>query len=337
MSRARPVGGRVGPDSKRNWRVHPDELEMEVPLGASEDTSEEVVVPQQVHLKHHIPMPGHEDHEAYHSILLLLLFALMIGLQIALFLWRKKYPMAFLRVTLVFLWLIPLAFSIYFVFFRFLLCWTLFSSITGYIVKRSTEMPLQNSTPKLIWRFFLATYRICMGVSLAGYILILLEFIGLADFLGLAGTLAPFGTTMIFYGLYFGVLWRDIAEICTDRLASSLFITGDLPLKAVKSPCSLCRDEIANNIENSYTLACSHQFHESCLRGWTIVGKKDVCPCCKEKVDLKAMFPGGNPWARRSVLWAHLLDAIRYLIVWNPLIMVFLQVFLYITDPPTSH
>ncbi len=36
------------------------------------------------------------------------------------------------------------------------------------------------------------------------------------------------------------------------------------------------------------------RFHEFCIRGWCIVGKKQTCPYCKEKVDLKRLFP--NPW-----------------------------------------
>jgi len=36
------------------------------------------------------------------------------------------------------------------------------------------------------------------------------------------------------------------------------------------------------------------RFHEFCIRGWCIVGKKQTCPYCKEKVDLKRLFP--YPW-----------------------------------------
>ena len=39
------------------------------------------------------------------------------------------------------------------------------------------------------------------------------------------------------------------------------------------------------------------RFHEFCIRGWCIVGKKQTCPYCKEKVDLKRLFP--NPWEVR--------------------------------------
>jgi hypothetical protein len=40
-------------------------------------------------------------------------------------------------------------------------------------------------------------------------------------------------------------------------------------------------------LENTYRLSCGHEFHEFCIRGWCIVGKKQTCPYCHEKVDLK--------------------------------------------------
>jgi hypothetical protein len=33
------------------------------------------------------------------------------------------------------------------------------------------------------------------------------------------------GTLLIFYGLYFGVLGRDIAEICADKMASHIGVS----------------------------------------------------------------------------------------------------------------
>ncbi|KAJ1625929.1 hypothetical protein T492DRAFT_1036177 [Pavlovales sp. CCMP2436] len=66
------------------------------------------------------------------------------------------------------------------------------------------------------------------------------------------------------------------------------------------------------------TLQCGHRYHESCIRGWTLIGKKDTCAYCCERVELKQVFP----WERHSLLWLQLLDAIRYLIVWNPIIIV---------------
>jgi len=40
-----------------------------------------------------------------------------------------------------------------------------------------------------------------------------------------------------------------------------------------------------------------------CIRGWTIVGKKDTCPACLEKVDLRAVFQD-RPWETRNLSWS---------------------------------
>lgn len=75
-------------------------------------------------------------------------------------------------------------------------------------------------------------------------------------------------------------------------------------------------------LENTYKLSCEHVFHEFCIRGWCIVGKKQTCPYCKEKVDLKKMFRNPYPfervlsvlphlWDYRSLVWKHLFKMIN--------------------------
>lgn len=60
--------------------------------------------------------------------------------------------------------------------------------------------------------------------------------------------------------------------------------------------CAVCGNKllVGENdegiIEATYKLSCNHVFHEFCIRGWCIIGKKQTCPYCKEKVDLKRMF-----------------------------------------------
>ncbi|OPJ80333.1 RING finger protein 121 [Patagioenas fasciata monilis] len=70
------------------------------------------------------------------------------------------------------------------------------------------------------------------------------------------------------------------------------------------------------------------RFHEFCIRGWCIVGKKQTCPYCKEKVDLKRMF--SNPWERPHVMYGQLLDWLRYLVAWQPVIIGLVQGINYI-------
>ncbi|CAF1433874.1 unnamed protein product [Rotaria sordida] len=51
--------------------------------------------------------------------------------------------------------------------------------------------------------------------------------------------------------------------------------------------------------------------------------KKQTYPYCKEKVDLKRLFP--NPWEKPHALLGNLLDWVRYLVAWQPLILMIVQ------------
>lgn len=80
--------------------------------------------------------------------------------------------------------------------------------------------------------------------------------------------------------------------------------------------------------EQLFELECAHTFHEFCLLGWTIVGKKDTCPFCGDKVSL-TKIAGASPWKRQSLGWSWLLDMVRYLLSWHPIILLALQGLLY--------
>lgn len=60
-------------------------------------------------------------------------------------------------------------------------------------------------------------------------------------------------------------------------------------------------EPLANN-EKSVQLTCKHLFHDQCIRGWTLVGKKDTCPVCLEKVDLRTLY-ADRPWDTRNLTW----------------------------------
>lgn len=79
-------------------------------------------------------------------------------------------------------------------------------------------------------------------------------------------------------------------------------------------------EEDAPEKERVITLNCRHRYHEFCIRGWMIVGKKDTCPYCNEKVDLKQTFT--TPWEKTSIVWANLLDMVRPRPCWCCMCMV---------------
>ena len=54
----------------------------------------------------------------------------------------------FQRATLVGMWLIPVGFCLKFGWTRFIIVWAIFSTITGFIVFKSTRKPLDGRTPR---------------------------------------------------------------------------------------------------------------------------------------------------------------------------------------------
>ena len=256
------------------------------------------------------------------------------------------------------------------------------------------EKPLRPSTPRAVFIWFLAAHKLSVAAGVAGYAALVLSM-----FLAAFGLPAPLlsdgaGLTLLWYGLYFGVLGRDAAEVAADRTAATL--GAGTKLASSVRQCGLCCGDLVDGLEElvpvalapappaaarpapdafyrntfgekaaaaplptppmatssspssssssspssssqpilaarggvgdaTVQLACKHLFHGTCVRGWCVVGTKDTCPCCREKVDLRAVF-AGRPWETRNLSWLQMLDMLRYLVVWNPLILGVLSV-----------
>ncbi|XP_074621335.1 E3 ubiquitin ligase RNF121-like isoform X3 [Acropora palmata] len=234
-------------------------------------------------LEHEKLHAKHKGHEAMHMEMVLILFSTLIVAQVLLVKWKKHYYKSFQAVTLVGMWLIPLYFNIKLQFWRMLSTWTLFSTLTGFIVYKSTRQPLSLTTPR--------------NLALVKRTRSTLK-------------LTPSSKYTSKGGLPSRSLDYNICAVCGLELALQQGHDDDDPL------------------EKTYKLSCGHLFHEFCIRGWCIVGKKQTCPYCKEKVDLKRMFC--NPWERPHVLFGQLLDWIRYLVVWQPIIIVVVQIIIYL-------
>lgn len=104
--------------------------------------------------------------------------------------------------------------------------------------------------------------------------------------------------------------WAEQAVPSRCRCGICGHALHDSPLAALPG-----HQEPVRASERTVQLQCKHNFHEFCIRGWTLVGKKDMCPCCMEKVDLKALY-ADKPWETTNLLWIQLLDLVRYLVVW---------------------
>jgi len=77
-----------------------------------------------------------------------------------------------------------------------------------------------------------------VAIGLAGYALLILEFFGMGPLL--RPVLAPTASFMLlWYGLYFGVLGRDCAEVAADRMVSPCYTERSLGTQGHPDVCAV--------------------------------------------------------------------------------------------------
>ena len=82
------------------------------------------------------------------------------------------------------------------------------------------------SSHRLVYKWFLAVHKVTYGLGIVGYVVIMCTLLGLnLMFLIRPDVAMEFGVVLLFYGLYFGVLGRDFAEICADKMAAKLGVS----------------------------------------------------------------------------------------------------------------
>ncbi|KXN73933.1 hypothetical protein CONCODRAFT_3001 [Conidiobolus coronatus NRRL 28638] len=276
----------------------------------------------------------HAGHDSMHSAMFFILVFIVVASQLFLVSWKKKYYSSYQLFSVISLWFIPPFYSYLLNYYPFVSIWACYSVLNIWIMLKASSKPLHKDTPKVVYRWFSVTYRISYFVGLIGYLMFMFLLFGVAQIFYNEERSMKVCAFFLGYGLYFGALSRDFAEICSDKMASTfgLHAKGDLPQKATRpNLCAICNGflRIGSEIpQPTHTLECDHQFHESCLRGWCLIGKKDICPYCHEKVSLKELSK--NPWDIQERFYINVLDWLRYFAIWLPLAIVLVQ-FIYMT------
>ncbi|KAJ3196272.1 hypothetical protein HK101_009537 [Irineochytrium annulatum] len=283
----------------------------------------------------------HRGHEKQHAQMALILIGGLVVFQLLLLAWKRLRPRSFQLASLLGLWVVPPAIGLSLGNYRYLMTWCLFSVANAFVVRRALfETPMQSSTPRLVYRWYSYVYSASVAVGGFGYFVVLVTFFHIPyALMGFSEKteLSMFqhfkgGVVILFYGLYFGTLGRDFVDSLSDRMAvrTGYFNRTGFPKKHLRpNVCAICGDSTDAGYRGRHgavkllKLGCDHTYHEECIRGWTIVGKKDCCPYCKEKVDLKAFSK--HAWDTTQILYLNLLDALRYLIVWNPILFLMLH------------
>lgn len=308
-------------------------MDLHKPVDLANRTIEELTAEEKFRLNHQKLHEQHKGHDKMHAEMILILIITLIVAQIALVEWKKRHYRSYSLVTLLGMWIIPMILCIRNHWYRFIFTWLVFTCISGLIVRKAMIKPLDGTTPRLVYKWFLLLYKLSYILGIIGYVIMMLTFFGVnLIFSSKANSWMDVGLLFIFYGLYYGVLGRDVSEICADKMASHIgyYTPQGMPTRSLDpGVCAVCGNKllVSENeegvIENTYKLSCEHVFHEFCIRGWCIVGKKQTCPYCKEKVDLKKMFC--NPWEKPHILFGQLLDWIRWLVAWQPMILFLVQ------------
>ena len=224
------------------------------------------------------------------------------------------------------LWLIPLVVSLRSFDWKFIILWSAASSLFFYYMSlalylgfRSRVTVIAPETPRKVYKFFKFCSNATFVAAFGGYLFILalvLLNVPVAE-------LYEVGFTVIFYGLYFGVLGRDLIQLLSDAMAVSIGYHSPegMPLRGLQaSTCAICGGEVHGGGAEFFQLNCSHSFHNSCIRGWSILGKNETCPYCKERIDLTPFKE--NPWQQQEYLYGKFLDLVRYFVVWHPVIFL---------------
>lgn len=76
---------------------------------------------------------------------------------------------------------------------------------------------------RLVYKWFYFIYKLSYALGIIGYIIMMLTFVGFNFIFNQPPTVwMDVGFMFVYYGLYFGVLGRDISEICADKMAANI-------------------------------------------------------------------------------------------------------------------
>ncbi|KAJ1797402.1 hypothetical protein LPJ59_003166 [Coemansia sp. RSA 2399] len=301
----------------------------------------------------------HQGHEGKHALMFLIFVCVLATLPSTVTYWRQRHPMSYRLVSIGSICLIPVYFAAANHYYRFVWIWLVYALANTYVLYVATRSPLHARTPRRVYRWFAFINKASYAVFVAGGLLFLLGFFNIMP--GLTDTDYYIETSMltVFYGLYFGLMSRDLVTLCTDRMVTTLGYSSRgtrLPTKSLpRDVCCICGDRLggrgneaasaggmlaatstsgsparhggsaavdAVTAEPTHALGCGHEFHASCIRGWCVIGKKDVCPFCSEKVDLQEFKR--NPWDKQELFYVTALEYMRFFVSWQPLTLLFL-------------
>ncbi|KAJ2001304.1 hypothetical protein GGI04_003519 [Coemansia thaxteri] len=291
----------------------------------------------------------HRGHEGKHYVMFLILVGVLGMLPATVKFWRRRHPSSYRFVSTASICLIPLCFAASNGYYRFVCAWMVYAVANTYVLFLATRSPLSPRTPRRVYQWFALINKASYAVFVVGIVMFALCAFNAIPGLTDSERYVEASLLTVFYGLYYGLMSRDLVTLCTDRMAATLGyagISGQLPTKHLpQDVCCICggglgggreesergmlaadaspeQQETSTLVEPMHRLECGHEFHASCIRGWCVIGKKDMCPFCREKVDLELFKQ--NPWDKQELFYVAALEYMRFFISWQPLTLLLL-------------
>jgi len=205
----------------------------------------------------------------------------------------KPTRLALLTLALVY----PLVLAVELHVVPFVLVWLAFvGSATAMVVLASKEG--NALAARWIFGYFAVIHRLSFAVGVLGACGVL-GFVVAVLFDQILVRLLNYSALAIITGAYVGVVQRDFAVVCRDRMQ-----VRTSHFKAHANVCVVCGGPL-RDLETRKDAAgrvwqieeCGHELHEECARGWSLIGKRLTSPCCGEAMATR-WIDATNPWQR---------------------------------------
>ncbi|KAG5859417.1 RING finger-like domain-containing protein [Encephalitozoon hellem] len=187
-------------------------------------------------------------------------------------------------------------------------CWLLFSGFMLFNTLKVMKGPLGKNVMRDIYGVFRSLFIISNLGTLLGQSLTFVFFYLKPEYLG-------YTLSILLFFLYFGLLSREVIFFLSETMAVStgFYSKEGVPGKGNNnSLCMICT-KLFDGSEKIHTLVCAHSFHEDCIKGWCLLGKKPFCPYCKKKIESASLPP--ELWHKAEVWFYPLINTLRSFIV----------------------
>ncbi|OAG30504.1 RING finger protein 121 [Nematocida sp. ERTm5] len=230
---------------------------------------------------------------AVNSIIMLAI--VFVGTQILASVWKKYHSKSFNVVNISTLVWFPFITGLLSKSYFFISVWLLiaFAHLVAFKDVFMGRRPKVLSTN--VYNIYRAIFQCSLIISILGYLMVAVGFFKENR------KLYSGGVRCLMFVLYYSLIIRIGLDIVSERASGTI-----LPSKTAKTQgnlCPMCQQELTGK---KITLGCKESFHINCIKNWKILGKKDFCPSCKERVDLSEIEM--NPWQKNEYLFTKFLD-----------------------------